>query len=201
MQVPAAEISAFLVIAAKLIQIKSEALLPRPPSHERGEENLGEALAQQLLIYKRFKEMAAWLGQREEKGFHSYVRMATPPHVEGRIDLSGISVVDLQRAFEAVLEDKEDKIALGSVITAPRITIREKISMIISHLSSKSDARFSDLVGNSSSRLEVVVTFLALLELIKRYRVTATQDILFSDIQFVKTTEWDSREELDIEFE
>jgi segregation and condensation protein A len=54
MQVPADEISAFLVVAAKLLQIKSEALLPRPPVREVGEEDPAEALARQLRIYKRF---------------------------------------------------------------------------------------------------------------------------------------------------
>ena len=63
MQVPADEISAFLVVAAKLLQIKSEALLPRPPVREAGEEDLGEALARQLQIYKRFKELATLAGR------------------------------------------------------------------------------------------------------------------------------------------
>src|SRR5512141_2372101 len=61
MQVPADEVSAFLVVAAKLLQIKSEALLPRPPVRKEGEEDPGEALARQLRIYKRFKELSGWL--------------------------------------------------------------------------------------------------------------------------------------------
>src|SRR4030066_1388828 len=60
------EVSAFLVIAAKLLQIKSEALLPRPPSREPGEEDPAEALARQLQVYKKFKEIAAFLEQRQE---------------------------------------------------------------------------------------------------------------------------------------
>src|SRR5512135_468158 len=55
---PAEEVSAFLVIAAKLLQIKSEALLPRPPVRVEGEEDPGEALARQLIIYKRYREIA-----------------------------------------------------------------------------------------------------------------------------------------------
>ena len=58
------EVSAFLVIAARLLQIKSEALLPRPPQREPGEEDPGEALARQLILYKRFKELANLLAQR-----------------------------------------------------------------------------------------------------------------------------------------
>jgi len=64
----AEEVSAFLVIAARLLQIKSEALLPRPPARESGEEDPGEALARQLLAYKRYKEIADILAQKEISG-------------------------------------------------------------------------------------------------------------------------------------
>src|SRR5690606_2936891 len=57
-------ISEFLIIAAKLVQIKSEALLPRPPAREDDEEDPGEALAYQLQMYKKVKDTAHWLGQR-----------------------------------------------------------------------------------------------------------------------------------------
>ena len=66
MEVPADEISSFLVMAARLIQIKSEVLLPRPPIRQPGEENPAEELARQLRIYKRFKEVAAWLEDRPD---------------------------------------------------------------------------------------------------------------------------------------
>src|SRR5688572_32818830 len=72
------EISAFLVIAAKLVQIKSEALLPRPPVREVGEEDPGESLARQLRIYKRFKEISNSLEEREKLGLHTYLRLAPP---------------------------------------------------------------------------------------------------------------------------
>ena len=67
------EISAFLVIAAKLLQIKSEALLPRPPVHELGEENIGEDLVRQLKLYKQFKEIGGWLMERQEQGLRTYL--------------------------------------------------------------------------------------------------------------------------------
>ena len=92
MQVPADEISAFLVVAAKLLQIKSEALLPRPPVHEGGEANLGEALAQQLRIYKRFKELATWLDGRTELHLRTFLRVAPPPKIESHLDLSDITL-------------------------------------------------------------------------------------------------------------
>jgi segregation and condensation protein A len=201
MQVPADEISAFLVVAAKLLQIKSEALLPRPPVREAGEEDLGEALARQLQIYKRFKELATWLDERESRHLRTYLRVAPPLKIEGRLDLSDITVADLLAAAQDIFSEEADKQALGTVISAPRITIREKISLIAERLRQHPNITFNNLLGRKPSRLEVVVTFLALLELVKRYRVAARQEGLFSDIQIEKMEDWGKDEEMEIEFE
>jgi segregation and condensation protein A len=201
MQVPADEISAFLVVAAKLLQIKSEALLPRPPVREADEEDPGEALARQLRIYKRFKELANWLDERETRHLRTYLRLAPPPKVEGRLDLSDVSLADLLAAAEGIFAEEAEKQALGTVISAPRITIREKIALITKQLGQSRNTTFSSLLGKKPNRLEVVVTFLALLELVKRYRVAASQEGLFSDIQIEKLEEWGTDEELEIEFE
>lgn len=200
-QVPPEEISAFLVIAAKLIQIKSEALLPRPPIREAGEENLGEALANQLRVYKRYKEISKWLDNREEQHFHTYLRVAPSPKIESKLDLSDISLADLLAAAEDIFADEVEKQALGTIITAPRITIREKITLIAEKLGKSKSSTFNAMLGKKPTRMEVVVTFLALLELVKRYRVSALQDQLFSDIQIEKIEDWGTEEDLDIEFE
>jgi len=195
------EISAFLVIAAKLIQIKSEALLPRPPVREAGEEDPGEALARQLRIYKRFKELATILEQREEQGLHTYLRLAPPPKVEGRLDLSDITLADLLEAAESIYANQKDKQSLGTVISAPKVTIREKIAYIADTLGRDKNSNFKLLVGSATSRLEIVVTFLALLELVKRYRVAAHQDGLFGSIEIERSDEWTQDEEFELEFE
>jgi segregation and condensation protein A len=201
MQVPAEEISAFLVVAARLLQIKSEALLPRPPVREPGEEDLGEALARQLQIYKRFKELANWLDGREARHLRTYLRVAPPLKIEGRLDLSDITLAELLAAAEGIFAEEADKQALGTVITVPRITIREKITLIAERLGNATNVPFNSLFGQKPSRLEVVVTFLALLELIKRYRVAARQTGLFSDIEIEKVEDWGRDEELETEFE
>jgi segregation and condensation protein A len=201
MQVPADEISAFLVVAAKLIQIKSEALLPRPPVREKGEEDLGETLARQLRIYKRYKELSNWLDNRETRHLRTYLRVAPPPKVEAHLDLSDITLADLMTAAEDIFAEEAEKQALGTIILSPRITIREKIALIAERLGKRRNATFSGLLGKKPTRLEVVVTFLALLELVKRYRVSAQQESLFSDIQIEKLEEWGTDEELEIEFE
>ncbi len=201
MQVPADEISAFLVVAAKLLQIKSEALLPRPPVREAGEEDPGEALARQLRVYKRFKEISAWLDDRQQRHLHTYLRIAPLPKIEGRLDLSNITLAELMAAARDVYAQEVEKQALGTVITLPRITIREKIALIAKLLGQDRHATFNGLLGEKPTRLEVVVTFLALLELVKRYRVSAKQAGLFSDIQIEKMEDWDSVDDLEIEFE
>jgi segregation and condensation protein A len=200
-QVPADEISAFLVVAAKLLQIKSEALLPRPPVREAGEEDLGEALAHQLRIYKRFKELSNWLDDRETRHLRTYLRVAPIPKIESHLDMSNITLADLIAAAEDIFIEEAQKQALGTVISAPRITIREKIALIAERLGKNRASTFNSLLGQKPTRLEVVVTFLALLELVKRYRVSARQDVLFSDIQIEKMEEWGTDEDLEIEFE
>jgi segregation and condensation protein A len=195
------EISAFLVIAAKLIQIKSEALLPRPPVREVGEEDPGEALARQLRIYKRFKELSTLLEERDAQGLHTYLRLAPPPKVEGRVDLSDITLADLLEAAQGIYLQEQEKQALGTVISAPKVTIREKIAYIAETLGKSESSSFRKLVGEAKSRLEIVVTFLALLELVKRYRVAAKQEALFGDIQIERSDEWNQDEEFELEFE
>ncbi len=194
------EVSAFLVIAAKLVQIKSEALLPRPPQREPGEEDPGDALARQLVIYKRYREIAGLLSEREEAGLHTYLRVAPPPQLEGSIDLTGITIDDIARAAQEIFSDLSRAEALSSVVPPARVTIREKITLITEHLRHSKNISFRSLLNHGSSRLEVVVTFLALLELIKRHLVRVTQEGLFGDISLEVSEAWDDLDEMEIEF-
>ncbi len=195
------EISAFLVIAAKLLQIKSEALLPRPPARERGEEDLGRSLVDQLKLYKRYKEIGAWMHERQEADLRTYLRIAPPPKVEPKLDLSNLTLEKLVAAAAEAFARERDKKPLGLMIAAPRITIREKIDLIAKLMKEVEHATFSTLLNQGASRLEVVVTFLAMLELVKRYRIHAHQDGLFGEIEINRMEEWKDDEEIDIEFE
>ncbi|HTP01070.1 MAG TPA: segregation/condensation protein A, partial [Anaerolineales bacterium] len=195
------DISAFLVMAARLLQIKSEALLPRPPVRAAGEEDLAQSLVDQLRLYKRFKETALWLDMRQEAGLRTYLRVAAPPKIEPKLDLTNVTLEALQRAALTAFSKAQRKEPLDSVIAAPKITIREKISLIGRTLKQLSRASFRALLGRKPSRLEVVVTFLALLELIKRYRVEVFQEALFGDIEVQRLEDWGDEEEIDLEFE
>lgn len=179
--VRAADISEFLVIAAKLIQIKSAALLPKPPIIEAEEEDPGEALARQLIAYKKFKIASLFLVDREEKGLRTYLHVAQTPKIEPRLDLSGVTLTDLLEAAREIFAGKVN-IPLNQVVAAPKITIRERIGRILSIMKLKDKTSFFELVADNSTRLSIVVTFLAMLELVKRHVIEAEQTTLFSDI-------------------
>ncbi len=183
-------IADFLVIAARLILIKSEAILPRPPERSPGEEDLGDELARQLMAYKKYKEIAGALHQREEEGLRTYLRLAAPPKVEGKLDLSNVSVDDLWKAVTRALALMPDAPPVSSVIIPPKITIREKIRRIQVALRAAGRARFFDLLAEAKSRIEVMVTFLAILELVKQRRVSAFQERLFGDIVVESIGDW-----------
>jgi segregation and condensation protein A len=195
------EVSAFLVIAARLVQIKSEALLPRPAIREPGEEDPGEALARQLLAYKRYRQVADLLGQRELTGLRNYLRLASPPKIEETVDLSGITITDLVAAANAILFQNDRIPPLSSVVGPPRITVREKLTAITAILRRRKHATFRSLMNTHPNRLEIVVTFLAVLELIKRHLVQVSQESLFGDISIEVSETWQEDDEIETEFE
>jgi segregation and condensation protein A len=196
----AEEVSAFLVIAARLIQIKSEMLLPRPVIREEGEEDPGEALARQLRIYKAFKQVADWIAGREAAGLKTYLRLAPPPRIETSFDLEGITLDDLIEAVYAVLVQHDQRADLGTVVMAPKVTIREKIHLITRYLHQSGYSTFRLLLPQQPTRLEVVVTFLAILELIKRASILVEQEALFGDIGVYPSSSWDEDEAFELEF-
>lgn len=196
----AEEVSAFLVIAAKLLLIKSEALLPRPPVREEGEEDPGEALARQLIIYRRYRKIAELLENREVDGLRSYLRLVVPQRVEGAVDMSDVSLGDLMKAAQNIFLRVDDRLELKSVVSPPLITIRQKINLIKRNLLQSGRFTFRNILSNKPSRIEIVVSFLALLELIKRHLVNANQSTLFGDIEIEQSDLWDENEEFELEF-
>jgi segregation and condensation protein A len=196
----AEEVSAFLVIAAKLLLIKSEALLPRPPIREEGEEDAGEALARQLIIYRRYRKIAEHLENRESHGLRSYLRLVAPPRVEGVLDLSDISLSDIVSAAQNILLKVDDRLELKSVVSPPQITIRQKINVIKRYLIQSGRFTFRNILSRAPTRIEIVVSFLAVLELIKRHLVVANQTALFGEIEIEQSDQWDEDEEFELEF-
>jgi len=178
--VPADALAEFLVIAAKLILIKSQALLPRPPApEEQQDEDVGEDLARQLQEYKRFKEIAALLKERDDNGLHCYLRLASTG-ITPRLQLEGVTIADLAAAMRRALTALPEETPTPAMARR-QFTIGEKIAAIEGILST-GKATFSQILRQVTSRLEAIVTFLALLELIKQGRAVVEQAEIFGEI-------------------
>ena len=197
-----AEVSAFLVIAARLLQIKSAALLPRPPVIDplSDETDPAEALAQQLLLYRRIKQLAGWIEARQSTGLRTYLRISVPIfQIDAKLDLTGVTLKDLIRAAWEIMGTKSALPGLSEVINLPRLTIRDRIKSMLIELKSGGAVTFRRLL-QGRSRLEVVVTFLAMLELIKRQMIDVSQDQLFSEIQISPLGELEDSADMEVEF-
>ena len=189
---PAAELAGFLVVAAKLLQIKSEALLPRPPNRDPGEEDPAEALARQLLLYRQFKEAAAELASREQEGLRTYLRLSHEPQVvDEQLDLGGLGLNELRAAMMDALADLPEGPNLEQAAEPPKIRIRDKIRWIMDLMKREDHVSFNSLLSSAASRLDVVVSFLALLELVKERTVIAIQAEPFADIELSRGSNWE----------
>ncbi len=179
------ELIDFLVVAARLVQIKSRALLPQTPIIIEGEEeeDPAEALLRQLRAYKRFKQAAAWLHKREEQGLRTYLRVAPPPKLEGRLDMSGITVDSLLTAVREALSRVDDREESVAIVQPRRITIEGQINRLRQRASLGTAFGFTDLLSTKTSRIEISITLLAVLELIKRREILASQSELFGRIE------------------
>lgn len=178
--------SEFLVMAATLLGIKSRMLLPKPPKvvaedappEEEGEDPRAE-LVRQLVAYSQYKEAAQELREREAEMSHVYTRNLFLEEPEGPVPLEGLNLSDLVKAFRAVLKEEFN----WREVPREEIPLREKIRELNFRLSrNPSGVRFRELFGRKGSRLEVVVTFLALLELIRQRRAVAVQEGIFGEI-------------------
>jgi segregation and condensation protein A len=173
----------FLVVAAKLLLIKSRVLLPRPPaSITPEEEDVGEDLIRQLIEYKKFKEAARWLREVEELGLSSFVRVEGAPPVERIIDLDDVTLDDLMAAIRMALAVQVPASPLDTAVPPVVITIAQQMELIERKTAHGQQVSFRRLLHRSTTRLEVIVTLLALLEMVKQLRVTIRQTQPFSDI-------------------
>ncbi len=188
----------FLVMAATLMYIKSRELLPvdqqvlAEGDEEEGMDPRWE-LIRQLVEYKKFKEMACHLQERE---LHQEGVFAHPPgHLEPlplpSPEKSKVSLLDLLNAVQAVLKRMPGK---GSVqeIYAERWTVSEKIEFLRQKLARQPLFRFAELFESATDRVEVVAIFLAILELVRLKQVLISQSDAFSDIEIGRAPDQDA---------
>lgn len=170
----------FLVIAAKLLVIKSRELLPSAPQVVDEEEDVAAQLQQRLLEYRIFRDAAGQLKRLEEAGRRSHERQpseAASPWPEP--PLAPIDPSALKDAMTRML--KAIQPAAQQLQLAPRVSVQERIRHLLDYLTSSGSAAFSEIGGATVS--EIVATFLALLELLRQHVIVAVQEAAFGDIR------------------
>jgi segregation and condensation protein A len=180
----------FIAVGSKLLYIKSCAIIPsaEPPSEdlrERIEQAAGELTAM-LEEHRRFKDAVDLFRQLEEEGKRTYVRNAPGKGVPLPPGLEGVTLDTLLSAVKEALARKPAE-PEEAVLHIEPVTIKEKIEEIGSALSRKQGRlRFRPLLAKCETRTEIVVLFMALLEMIKGGQLWAEQDQPFGDIVLVE---------------
>ncbi|MCO6437696.1 MAG: segregation/condensation protein A [Phycisphaerae bacterium] len=177
----------FLVLAATLVEIKSRTLLPKPPPEEDGEEMIDprHELVRQLLAYKTFKDAARDLGDRAfERSLRHERQPAEPVSAPDEIELDNLEVWDLFAAFNRLLEQTGKRSAVHHVRIDETPIALHADDILDSLQRAGGSQPFSDIF-QGRSRPEMIGLFLALLELIRRRRVRATQERHASPILLV----------------
>ena len=177
----AKDLADFLAVAAKLMLIKSAALLSRPSELTPDAEEVGDELIYQLQIYKRFKEIATLLHKREEEGLHSYVRIAPMPRLDPQLDLDGVTSHNLVSIVQEAL-DRIPAPPVDDVVVPPSVTISEQIDLIERQLTRRNQIRFREILSRVATRVEIIVTLLAVLELVKQNRARVRQKEIFGEV-------------------
>ncbi|HUU53954.1 MAG TPA: segregation/condensation protein A [Armatimonadota bacterium] len=180
----------FLVMAAHLLEIKSRMLLPqqeRPPEEEEEAGDPRAELVARLLEYRRYKRVAEELRARAEIQRFVFSRRdlvnGNGAETQPVLQLNEVSAFDLWAAFQNVLGRVKEP-AEGEVVRA-RFSVAQKMAAVASRLkwSQEDGLKFEDLFDEAVTRIELVVTFLALLELIRLRRVRVAQERIFGEIR------------------
>jgi segregation and condensation protein A len=175
----------FVLMAANLLYIKSRSLLPRdqqPPDEEADEDDPRWELIRQLIEYKKFKEVAALLHDRALEQEKMFPRVAAGVPFDFPLRLGEIGIFQLINAFQNVIKRIEAREELQEIF-GENFTVSDKIESILARVSDGEVLRFSELFLHMASRVEIVVTFLALLELIRLKQVRASQRDALGEIE------------------
>lgn len=173
----------FLVMAATLVEMKSRAILPTPPLElvDDSPDSPG-ALVRQLLEYKRFKDAARALGCAADDRARRFVRRPGPLPAElAGVELEEVEIWDLVSAFGRVMASIGQGPGTHNVMYDDT-PIEQRVGRLEAMLSERGPTSFQALFDESSSKAEIVGTFLALLELLRRRRVRAEQEGVFGNI-------------------
>lgn len=204
-------VSEFLVMAATLLDIKAKMLLPKETDEEGEEIDPRAELVARLLEYKRFKLMAEELADREEGAQRHFYKEATVPEevlkYQPPLDLDslleGLTLAKLQRVFEQVMKRREDKIDpirsnFGTIKREP-VSLEAAIGSVLAYARRERVFSFRELLEGQRDKLLVVVTFLAVLELMKVGKISLCQEEIFGDMKIQALEPEGQEEDLDLE--
>ncbi len=171
----------YLVVAATLIRIKSSMLLPRDPENEE-EEDPRDELVRALLEYRKFKYASEHLRSHEDDNRGRYGRsdLVPPAKVTRTEYVNDYTLFDLLTAFKDVLDRVEEDVYCE--VAVDDVTVEDRIAAVEGLLVEGNGIRFADLFDDNPTRAIVVMTFIALLELLKMGRIGLRQNEPFADI-------------------
>jgi segregation and condensation protein A len=179
----------FLVVAAELMQIKVKMLLPPEPGEEE-EQDPRANLVKRLVEYKRYKEVAASMSTKEDEErkvfYRSYYEADPRTATESEEDssLRDVSLFDLIASFRFAVERMPKKFV--HEVVRLNVTIDEQIDFILDYFSRRSEATFLELVQDMQEKIRIVVTFIALLELIRSQRILVRQSETFGEVSIMR---------------
>jgi segregation and condensation protein A len=174
--------SEYMVMAATLINIKSKTLLPKVAEPEAPEEDPREELVKRLLEYEKFKEAAEYLREKERDRLKYIARSST--ETESKEVFLEASIFDLISAFKSALSEVPRDIFFE--IIKDEFTVEQKIHDLLHLFLVKETVLLMELFSSAKSKLEVVVIFLAILELIRLREIVAVQKELFGSIALAR---------------
>lgn len=188
-------LSEFLVMAATLIDIKSRMLLPSNPENEEEEEDPRAELVQQLLEYKMYKCMAYELKDRQLDAERVMYKVPTVPDevlaYEEPIDMaeliSNVTLARLNHIFQGIMKKQVDKIdpvrSKFGKIQKEEVSLEERMCYLENYAMTHSHFSFRNLLESQAGKVEIIVTFLAILELMKMGKIFISQERIFDDIK------------------
>ena len=186
------EASDFLVMAATLMEIKSRAMLPKPPKVEEDEEDPEEALIRQLEEYKRFRETAEEMKDFEDAARRVFTKLPEEfPLPAPEIEITGLDLDGLYAAMLRILSRRPAEAAPEENHYAPRNirrdshTVQECMLTLMKGIQKKRRMSFEEAFSNAPTREEVVTYFLALLELLKLGRMHLQQTEIYGEIELI----------------
>ena len=193
--------SEFMVMAATLLDIKCKMLLPKEVNEEGEEEDPREELVQKLLEYKMYKYMSYELRDRQVEGEQVLYKEPTIPEevkdYEEPVDLTellgDLTLAKLNRIFQDVMKRQEDKIdpvrSKFGKIEKEEVTLPEKLDYVSEYAKKHRRFSFRELLKKQTSKTQLVVTFLAILQLMKEGTITIRQEQPFEDIMIDSNVE------------